>query len=250
MNRRMGLYNPQNQKPRWGLIVLIVLFHVLVLVGLARALAPDFTARVIADAGSLITVTITAPQEPEVPPAPDPDPLPDEGAAGEQGEKAIAKEVIAVKPVIPPPKPQPAPKAASTGTQNNSGAKEQGDGTGAGGPGDGTGSGRRGNGYGGLPVTKPILISGNINAARDYPIPNGGRQARRGTHVDVYMTVTVDGRATQCYVRVASPDAEADRITCQLAEERFRFKPARNVIGDPVPSTYGWRQEWFAKGSR
>jgi protein TonB len=42
-----------------------------------------------------------------------------------------------------------------------------------------------------------------------------------------------------------SPDPEADRITCRLAEERFRFRPARNAGGEPVAAQYGWRQRWF-----
>ena len=59
------------------------------------------------------------------------------------------------------------------------------------------------------------------------------------------MTVGTDGRASNCRVTEPSPDPEADRITCRLAVERFRFKPATDAIGNPVPATYGWRQRWF-----
>jgi periplasmic protein TonB len=44
-----------------------------------------------------------------------------------------------------------------------------------------------------------------------------------------------------------SPDPEADAIVCRLAEQRFRFRPATDAAGNPVPATYGWRQEWFAR---
>lgn len=215
----------------------------LAILGLARAFAPDFTTAVIDRAASAITVTITSP--PEVQPSPDPSPLPDEGAAGDAGAEAVARAETAAQPPIPPPTPRPAPRAASTGTANQSGARDAGDGTGAGGPGDGTGSGRGGSGRGGIAVTGPEKIAGDINDARDYPTPPGGRSIRRGTSVVVFMTVTTEGRAANCRVTEPSPDPEADAITCRLAEERFRFNPARDANGTPVTSTYGWRQRWF-----
>ena len=62
----------------------------------------------------------------------------------------------------------------------------------------------------------------------------------------VYMTVGADGRASNCRVVRPSPDREADAIVCRLAEQRFRFRPATDSQGDPVPATYGWRQRWCA----
>jgi len=43
-----------------------------------------------------------------------------------------------------------------------------------------------------------------------------------------------------------SPDAEADAITCRLARERFRFRPATDRAGNPIESEFGWQQRWFA----
>ena len=76
---------------------------------------------------------------------------------------------------------------------DNSGASDQGSGTGAGGEGTGTGSGAGGGGQGGGIATDPVLVSGRIDDARDYPAPPGGRAARRGTEVVVRVMVGTDG---------------------------------------------------------
>ncbi len=235
----------QRRKPRWGLLVLVALGHLVIFAGLLRAFAPDLASQAVQAAGSIVSVTITAPPEPEPPeatPSPEPSPLPDEGAAAPEAPAAVAREVSA--PPAPLPRPTTVPRAASTGTANTSGAGESGQGSGAGGEGDGTGSGRSGQGRGGVPVTRPVKIAGDINSAADYPTPPGGRSVRWGQQVVVHMTVGVDGRASNCRVVEPSPDAEADRITCQLAEDRFRFRPATDASGNPVASTYGWRQWW------
>ena len=65
----------------------------------------------------------------------------------------------------------------------------------------------------------------------------------------VYLTVGTDGRARHCRVQKASPDPEADAIVCRMADARFRFRAATNANGDPVESTYGWRQRWFVPGA-
>ena len=229
----------------WGLIGLIVGLHALAIYGLVRAFAPDLAAAALNEVTSLVTVNVTPPNPPVPTPSPDPKPEPDEGAAGEAGKKAVARAVVAPVPAVPIPRPSPAPQASSTGTANTSGASDAGEGTGAGGAGDGTGSGRGGNGRGGIAVSAPEKIAGDINDARDYPVPPGGRQVRRGQSVVIYMTVMPDGRASNCRVVEPSPDPEADAITCRLALERFRFNPARDANGDPVAAPYGWRQRWF-----
>ena len=243
---RQGAYRAgfgQKSRPRWGLIALLVLLHILAIFGLARIFAPDFTASVIEEATSLVTVTVRTVEE-TPPPETMPEPQPDEGRAGDEGREAVAREVTAPEPPIRIPNPSPAPRASSTGNANTSGASQQGSGTGAGGSGDGTGAGRGGSGRGGIPVTRPVKIAGDIRSARDYPVPPGGRETRFGQQVVVYMTVGVDGRASNCRVVEPSNDPVADRITCDLAVERFRFEPARDANGDPVAADYGWRQQW------
>jgi len=88
-------------------------------------------------------------------------------------------------------------------------------------------------------------VSGSIDNARDFPVPPGGRAARAGTEVIVKVIVGTDGRARDCSIYRASPDPEADRITCRLVEERLGFRPARDAAGNPVPAPFYWRQRWF-----
>jgi protein TonB len=221
-----------------GLVNLLVLF------GLTRALAPDFTAAVIERATSLVTVTVTTYEEPEAEPSMAP-PQPDEGAAGDEGKKAKAREVSA--PPNPVPRPSPAPRAASTGNANQSGARESGEGTGAGGEGDGTGSGRRGSGSGGAVAVGPTVRSGELNEARDFPTPQGGRQTRFGRSVVVHFTVGVDGRAKNCSVASSGVDAETTALVCPLVMQKIRFNPATTAEGRPVEARYGYRVDFRAR---
>lgn len=224
---------------RWGTLVLVVLLHLAVLAGLVQVFAPDFTARVAERAASLATVTITAPLAP--PPEPEPEPEPDSGSAGAEAPRAIAREVVA--PPAPLPRSSRAPRASSTGLEDVAGAGEQGVGSGAGDAGSGLGAGGTGNGGGGA---RPLeMVSGRIDDARDYPIPPGGRRVRRGHDVVIELTVGTDGRVSACRVTDASPDPEADAITCRLATERFVFRPRLDSAGEPVVGTYRWRQRWF-----
>lgn len=238
-----GNFITRRKKLNWKLVVLIALFHVLVLFGLARALAPEFTANVIEQATSIVTVTVRT-TEPEAEPSISP-PQPDEGAAGEEGREATAREVVA--PEQPIPRPSPAPRASSTGTANASGAREEGDGTGAGGDGDGTGSGRRGSGSGGAVAVGPSVRSGELNEARDFPIPEGGRQARLGRSVTVHFVVTTDGRARNCTVANTQVDAATTARVCPLVVERIRFNPATTAEGTPVEARYGYRVDFRAR---
>lgn len=230
----------------WKLIVLLVVAHVLALIGLAHLFAPNLTAAVMERATALVTVTVSTYEEPEPsPPPPAATPEPDPGAAGEEGQQATPREVVA--PSAPLPRPDPAPRAASTGNADTSGAREQGSGTGAGGEGDGPGAGGSGNGQGGGIVTGPSYRSGAINSARDFPIPAGGRNVREGTSVTVAFTVGVDGRASNCSVVQPGPDPATNALVCSLVIERIRFNPATDANGNPVPARYGWRQDFFRR---
>jgi len=228
------------QRLDWKMLTLIAVLHVLAIIGLAHLFAPDFTRAVMAEATSLVTVTVRTYEEekPEPPPTTaEPD---DEGAAAPEGPEAEPRAVVA--PPAPLPRPSPAPQAAATGSANTAGASDAGSGTGAGGEGSGTGSGRGGPGPGGIATTRPTVLSGTIDAARDFPVPEGGRQVRFGTSVTVVFTVGVDGRASDCSVSQPGPDPATNALVCPLVIDRIRFNPARDAQGNAVLARYGWRQ--------
>ncbi|MFO6446263.1 TonB family protein [Erythrobacter sp. NE805] len=227
------------RRPSWQLLAAILAAHLAVLYGLASALAPDITAA----AGRQVVAAFAIPEPP--PPPPTVSSEPDSGAQGAPGREAVAKPVVSPPPRVTVRRDPPAPRAASTGIASLSGAAAAGEGTGAAGSGAGTGSGKGGAGRGGGAASKPVLVSGSIDNARDFPVPAGGRAARRGTQVIVRVTVGTDGRARDCAVVRPSPDPEADRITCDLVERRLRFRPATDAAGRPVPAPFYWRQQWF-----
>lgn len=226
------------RRVKLGVIVLVALLHVLAILALIRAFAPDFTAQVTQTIARTLTVTITAPPPPE--PKPEPEPA---GAAGEAGKKAVPREVKAEKPKVEIAK-APAPKASSSGSADTSGARDVGSGTGAGGAGSGTGSGAGGSGQGGG-ASKPVHISGRIDKAADFPIPAGGREARIGKAVILALTISPEGRASACRIYKSSGLPDTDEVTCRLAKERLRFKPALNAAGEPVTGTFYWQQKFF-----
>lgn len=231
------------RRARVGAFVAVAVLHIAAVLALIRAFAPDFTAAAVDKVLSTFEVTVeTKPPPPPPPPSPEPKPA---GAQGDAGKKAVPRAVTAPKPKIVIAT-APAPRASSTGSANTSGAASSGNGTGASGTGNGTGSGGAGNGSGGGAVAKAVKTAGDINSARDYPAAT--RDQRLGDYVIVVMTVGTDGRAHDCRVRRASRDPQADAITCRLAEQRFRFKPATDSAGNPVTSTYGWQQRWFVPG--
>jgi protein TonB len=141
-------------------------------------------------------------------------------------------------------RPAPAPPIAGKGDEVNAGASDAGAGTGGGGQGSGTGSGAGGAGQGGGAVSKLEKIAGNIDSARDYPA--AGRALRRGDSVTITVSVDSHGRPQGCRIVRPSKDPDADRITCRLAIQRFRFRPRTDAAGNPAPGLYQWTQRWWA----
>lgn len=229
LNRRRRL------KP--GVIMLIFALHLAALYGLTRAFAPQITDTIERGVIEAFTVTITAPPDD----APD---IADEGMAGDAGEEAVPQPVSAPSPRVTPSPDRRLPQAASTGDAATSGATESGDGTGASGEGAGTGSGDEGSGQGSSMATGPVKIAGSINSARDYPVPEGGREVRFGRAVRIAILVGTDGRPRRCRVFQSSGLPDTDARTCELAMARFRFEPARNARGDPVEAEFGWEQRF------
>lgn len=229
---------------RLGVAVLVIALHLLAFAGLIRAFAPDFSAKVAEHVVTAFTVTVTTP--PPSPSPPPPDPASEKaGVAAPAGKQATPREVTAPRPKTAIARDD-APEVPGKGSADAAGARDQGDGTGAGGQGVGTGSGAGGDGTGSGGAAKAVKIAGEISSARDYPRET--RDARIGDHVIVALTVGTDGRVRGCRIVRASRDPQADQITCRLATDRFRFRPATNAAGEPVESVFGWKQRWFYPG--
>jgi protein TonB len=230
---------------RLAVVLAVALLHVALVLALIRAFAPELTYRVGEQVMAAFTVTITAP--PPKPPPPSEKPVvqaPEPaGAAAEAGKRSVAKPVAAPSPRIVLAT-QAAPPVAGQGSQTTSGARDTGVGTGAGGQGNGTGAGGSGNGIGGGGASKVVKIAGDINSTHDYPAAS--RELRLGDYVIIALTVGTDGRVKGCRIHRPSRDPQADQITCRLATERFRFRPATDWQGNPIEAIYGWQQRWFA----
>lgn len=168
-----------------------------------------------------------------------------EGAASPPNLESKRTEVVAPPPVVTLPAPPPiiAAPAPDVGPDPTAGsAPVRGPGTGSGGQGRGTGSGGAGNGGGaggrGLP---PRRIRGSL-ADADYP--RAAWEAGIGGTVSVRYRVGVNGRASDCIVTRSSGSPALDETTCRLIEKRFRFDPARDENGRPVPSTIIENHTW------
>lgn len=223
------------RRTRIGVFLLVALLHVAAVLVLIRAFAPQLAHEAVEAVVSTFSVTVTTPP---------PEPARQDkaaGGAGAAGKQALARPESAPRPRIPVAA-HPAPQAASSGAADTSGAKESGTGTGAGGVGSGTGSGAGGSGQGGGLARKAEKIAGDI-AEKDYDKAN--RALRLGQSVIIAINVNAEGRPTGCRVVRAGPDPAADALTCRLAVERFRFHPATDAQGNPVPSIFGWQQRWF-----
>jgi periplasmic protein TonB len=131
-----------------------------------------------------------------------------------------AVEIQRDEPVVVAPEPDEG-NASSAGTASS--------GTGTGGGGTGLSSG-------------PKLVAGRIRN-RDYPRA-ASRVNAQGTVVARY-TVDIDGRARNCSIMRSSGNAALDAATCRLIERRYRYEPARDESGRPVPSETGWQQRWW-----
>jgi len=148
----------------------------------------------------------------------------------------------------PGPKPAHAPPSVTPIVPMKPTAAPSGGGTGTGpAVGSGAGGGTGGNGYGAGEGggTELELISGDITQ-RDYPKHLGN--AGVGGTVGVSFTVLTNGRVTGCRVTHSSGVPELDALTCQIAVQRFRFRPATDRYGRPVSEVVDWDQEWIPHG--
>jgi protein TonB len=245
----MALANGDRHQDRLKAAVGVAAFHALLGYAFVTGLAVDF-AHGVADDLKIFDV----PEAPPPPPADKSVPAKvkaeaPEGAASPPSLTAKATPLVAPPPKVqldlpPPPivtSPKPAP---ALGNDRSTGASDiDGPGTGSGGEGAGTGSGGRGSGTGGGIAERAKRVSGSISGATDYP-----RAARRGRiegSVSVRFTVGIDGSVSGCRVTRSSANDELEATTCRLVERRFRYEPARNAEGRPVPEVVSRTFDWL-----
>lgn len=224
---------------------------IVALIGLALVLGLR-AGQVLHDTGSLISVVLDA-DKPPPPPEPKSKPKPSvksapKGAPSPRNLRNKAAQVVAPPPriLLAPPPPMPvATQSPGTGSAANNGASDQrGTGQGAGGIGNGLGGGGQGGDGWGRPVKGPRQIRGKLSYA---DMPDGLLQEGQEASVGVIYTVEIDGRVSQCRADQPSGYAVLDALTCRLIEQRFRFRPARDRAGDPVPSKITERHYWFVR---
>ncbi len=200
---------------------------------------------------SLILVDVPPPPRappplpPDVPPPENPAPPKAEAAAAPPAPRKRPRPVAAPTPPVPAPSPVAA--APSDSTDTAAGAATAGPGGGASGAGAGSGSGSGESGPGGGGATRPRWKSGRIDR-RDYP--SDASRARITGSVTATLDIGPDGRVAGCRIARSSGNASLDRTTCALIEQRFRFEPARDLAGNPVPGLAGWRQDWWLEPPR
>jgi protein TonB len=245
----MGLANGDRNQDRLKAAVGVAAFHGLLGYAFITGLAVDFP-REVADDLKIFDV-------PEAPPPPPVEkPVPErvkveapEGAASPPSLTAKATPLVAPPPKVqldlPPPPVVTSPKPApALGNDRSTGASEiDGPATGSGGEGAGTGSGGRGSGTGGGIAERAKRVSGSISGATDYP--RAARRAGIEGSVSVRFTVGIDGTVSGCRVTRSSANDELEATTCRLIERRFRYEPARNAEGRPVPEVVSRTFDWL-----
>ena len=167
------------------------------------------------------------------------------GAAAPPAKKSTATEVAAPKSKLPQPPPIPAAPVARKGAEAKAGAASiDGPGTGRGGVGNGLGSGLSGNGSGGGgggAATDSEQIAGSIGN-EDYPKAALVDRAQGTVHF--LFTVVLNGHIANCRITRSSGSAVLDATTCRLAQQRFRFRPARDTAGHSISSEEEGEQQW------
>ena len=237
-----GRYRPsRSPAPAIGAAVAQLLIGYLLITGLAVGLGGHVPE--VLQTFSVSPPPPPPPVEPVVPRKPKSH-KPD-GAASPANLKAKPTDVVA--PTLPPLAPQPvvaAPKpgpgaAASAGASNVPGP-----GTGAGGQGTGTGSGDQGSGEGDGDDTPPRLVHGRI---KDSDYPAAVWESSVPQSLLTRLSIDATGRVSHCAVTRSSGNAAYDAVTCRLVEQRFRFAPARDAHGKPVPSFAEGEHEWTGR---
>jgi protein TonB len=225
----------------------VAAFHAL----LAWLLVAGFGYRPVAAASDPLKVFSFADPPPPSVEEPVPPPVREaapEGAASPHSLRARPTPVVAPVPGVRLPAPPtlptvPEPTIVPPGSASAAGVSTMpGPGTGTGGTGAGTGSGGAGSGTGGGAARAPQWLRGRL-ANEDYP-PAAAKARVQGS-VSVRFTVATDGSVGGCQVTRGSGSAELDETTCRVIERRFRYRPAVDAGGRPVPAVLAKTYDWM-----
>lgn len=210
--------------------------------GLAFQIAP-------APPRAALEVVLPTRSQPVPPPpraAPTPAPKANK-AGGSPAPSPNAAPLVLPPPVLPPlldvpPVPtahDPGSGSAAAGTGGGNGAGGYGSGGAGSGSGGGAGEGR---GTGDFSAY-PRQVSGKLHYSE---IPKELRRSRAGV-IRLRYRIGADGRVSECTVIASSGWPAFDNDTCARITDRFRFRPARDQQGRPVPfvmtETHGWDYE-------
>ena len=202
--------------------------------GLAAMVIWGLAGRPLAPKPDTQFVAITPLKQPAPTPTPAPSQPAESAPAAPPAPKAKAKPIATPRPRIAIASSTPAATVAGQGTQASAGAALAGSGSGAGGQGVG-------NGAGGGRTYPPVRVAGALSD-RDNPRQAGGRGP--GGTVAISFRVRDDGGVDSCRVIGSSGQELLDELTCELVEERFRYRPARDETGQPVDYTLRTSFTW------
>jgi protein TonB len=232
-------------KDRAAAAAAMMLFHALLGYALLIGLRGDFAARPAAEGLKLISLR-------EMPPPPPIVSIPDKPTQSEEGAAAPPSLKANPTPVVAPRTPLPVPPVMATvekalpvppGTDASAGVfTVPGIGSGTGGEGMASGSGGSGTGSGGGGARPAQRLSGAL-ANRDYP--RAALRARAQGSVAVRYTIRTDGLVEDCRILRSSGHFELDDTTCRLIERRFRYRPALDRSGRPVPAFESKSYDWY-----
>ena len=199
---------------------------------------------------ALVAIDLIAPP-PTPTPTPPPPPKKSEKSApkGDPGQRNLmnkATQIVAIKPpivILTPPPVVVATTPANTGNATQSGASDRaGSGQGAGGFGNGLGGGGNGgDGDGISQASPPRPIRDKL--AYKY-IPEDVGEPGETVSLGVVYVIGPDGHVTNCHVDRSSGYPRFDRLACQLIEQIFLFRPARDRLGRPVSTNVGQDHYW------
>ncbi|MEQ1687815.1 MAG: energy transducer TonB [Sphingopyxis sp.] len=99
---------------------------------------------------------------------------------------------------------------------------------------------------GGVKPPLPVGNQADWVTLNDYPA-SAQRENRSGT-TSMELTISSEGRVTECLVTSSSGSPDLDAAACAALIRRARFEPARDRRGRAVTGTFTKRVRWQAPG--